>query len=110
LEDGYIKDLVNTLRRFILEEMIELPEDISEMQCIALRSYLSYLQRLLLTDEGAKEIRKRVSLIQSKVDNYIPTNEKVIGAYSKVKDKRYKTIFKLLAFSGARITELMKMV
>ncbi len=26
--------------------------------------------------------RKKVPLIQSKADNYIPTNEEVIGAYS----------------------------
>ena len=111
LDDGYIKDLVNTLTRFIREDIIELQDDISEMQSIALRSYLTYLvQKSLLTEEGAKHFRKKVPLRQSKADNYIPTNEEVIGAYSQIKDKRYKTIFKLLAFSGARITELVKMV
>ena len=111
LDDGYIKDLVNTLTRFIREDIIELQDDISEMQSIALRSYLTYLvQKSLLTEEGAKHFRKKVPLRQSKADNYIPTNEEVIGAYSQIEDKRYKTIFKLLAFSGARITELVKMV
>ena len=30
--------------------------------------------------------------------------------YRQLKDKRFQTLFKLLAFSGARITELVKMV
>ena len=34
----------------------------------------------------------------------------MIGAYSKIEDRRYKTIFKLLPFSGTRITQLVKMV
>ena len=111
LDDGYIKDLVNTLTRFIREDIIELQDDISEMQSIALRSYLTYLvQKSLLTEEGEKHFRKNVPLRQSKADNYIPTNEEVIGAYNQIKEKRFKTIFKLLAFSGARITELVKMI
>jgi hypothetical protein len=63
LDDDYIKDLVNTLTRFIREDIIELQDDISEMQSIALRSYLTYLvQKSLLTVEGAKHFRKKVPL------------------------------------------------
>ena len=111
LDDGYIKDLVNSLTRFIREDMYEISDDMSEMQSIALRSYLNYLVgKSLLTEEGIKHFKKKIPLRQSKADNYIPSNEEVIHAYSKIKDKRYQTIFKLLAFSGARITELVKMV
>ncbi len=106
-----MKDLVNSLTRFIREDMYEIPEGISEMQSIALRSYLNYLvEKSILTEEGLKTFKKKVPLKQSKADNYIPSNEEVMKAYSKINDKRYKTIFKLLAFSGARITELVKMV
>lgn len=111
LNDGYIKDLVNTLTRFIREDITEVPDDITDMQSIALRSYLTYLvEKSLLTDEGAKHFKKKVPLRQPKADNYIPSNEEVISAYSKIADKRFKIIFKLLAFSGARITELVKMI
>ena len=111
LDEGYIKDLVNSLTRFIREDMYEIPDDISEMQSIALRSYLNYLaEKSILTEEGLKTFKKKVPLRQSKADNYIPSNEEVMSAYSQIKDKRYQTIFKLLAFSGARITELVKMV
>lgn len=111
LNGGYIKDLVNTLTRFISRDITEVPDDITEMQSIALRSYLTYLvEKSLLTDEGAKHFKKKVPLRQPKADNYIPSNEEVISAYSKIADKRFKIIFKLLAFSGARITELVKMI
>ena len=70
--------------------MVELPDDISEMQRIAVRSYLNYLvQKSLLTEEGAKHFGKKVPLRQSKADNHIPTDEEVIEAYSQIKDKRY---------------------
>jgi intergrase/recombinase len=48
---------------------------------------------------------KKVPLRRSRADNYIPTNEEVIGAFDQIDDKRYKTILKLLAFPGARITK-----
>ena len=54
--------------------------------------------------------KKKLPLRQSKADNYIPSNDEVVSAYKQLKEKRFQTIFKLLAFSGARITELVKMV
>ena len=111
LNDGYIKDLVNTLTRFIREDIIELQDNISEMQSISTRSYLKYLtEKSLLTEEATKHFKKKILLRQSKADNYIPSNDEVIKAYSKINDRRYQKIFKLLAFSGARITELVKML
>jgi intergrase/recombinase len=55
-------------------------------------------------------LKKKLPLRQSKADNYIPTNDEVIRAYKQLKDKRFQIILKLLAFSGARITELAKML
>jgi len=34
----------------------------------------------------------------------------VINGYNKISDKRFKTIFKLLAYSDARIAEFEKMI
>ncbi len=64
------------------------------------------MQKSLLTDEEANRFRKKIPLRQSKADNFIPSDEELINAYNKISDKRFKIIFKLLAFSGARITEL----
>lgn len=111
LDDGYIKDLTNALTRFIREDITQLPDVISEMQSVALRSYITYLvQKSLLTDEEANRFRKNIPLRQSNADKYVPSNEEVINAYNKIEDKRFKTVFKLLAFSGARITELHMML
>ena len=111
LSYGYIKDLVHTLTTFIREDISDIPDDITDTQSIAVRSYLNYLsKKSLLSDEQVTKFKKKLPLKQSKPDNYIPSNDEVVKAFKQLKDKRFQTIFKLLAFSGARITELVKMV
>ena len=111
LSYGYIKDLVNTLTGFIRADISVIPDDLTDTQCIAIRSYLNYLsEKSLLSDKQVARFKKKLPLRQSRADNYIPSNDEVLKAYKQLKDKRFQTIFKLLAFSGARITELVKMV
>ena len=111
LSYGYIKDLMKTLTGFIREDISDIADNITDTQSIAARSYLNYLsQKSLLSDEQMARFKKKLPLRQSKADNYIPSNDDVVSAYKQLKDKRFQTIFKLLAFSGARITELVKMV
>ena len=111
LSYDYIKGLVNALTGFIREDISDIADNITDTQSIAARSYLNYLsQKSLLSDEQVARFKKKLPLKQSKADNYIPSNDEVIHAYKQLKDKRFQTIFKLLAFSGARITELVKMV
>ena len=111
LSYGYIKDLMKTLTGFIREDISDIADNITDTQSIAARSYLNYLsQKSLLSDELMARFKKKLPLRQSKADNYIPSNNEVVHAYKQLKVKRFQTIFKLLAFSGARITELVKMV
>ena len=111
LSYGYIKDLMNTLTGFIREDISVIPDDINDMQSIALRSYINYLsEKSLISDEQVVKFKKKLPIKQSNADNFIPSNEEVLTAYKQIKDKRYQIIFKLLAFSGARITELVKMM
>jgi intergrase/recombinase len=111
LSYGYIKDLMKTLTGFIREDISDIADNITDTQSIAARNYLNYLsQKSLLSDEQMARFKKKLPLIQSKADNYIPSNDEVVHAYKQLKDKRFQTIFKLLSFSGARITELVKMV
>ena len=94
-----------------MKDISDIADNITEIRSIATRSYLNYLsQKSLLSDDQVARFKKKLPLRQSKADNYIPSNDEVIGAYEQLKDKRFQTIFKLLAFSGARITELVKMV
>ena len=107
----YIKGLVNALTGFIREDISDIADNITDTQSIAARSYLNYLsQKSLLSDEQVARFKKKLPLKQSKADNYIPSNDEVIHAYEQLKDKRFQTIFKLLAFLGARITQLVKIV
>ena len=111
LSYGYIKDLLNTLTGFIREDISVIPDDLTDTQSIAVRNYINYLsEKSLLSDEQVARFKKKLPIRQSKADNYIPSNEEVLKAYSQIKDKRFQTLFKLFAFSGARITELVKMV
>ncbi len=111
LSYGYIKDLMNTLTSFIREDISVIPDDINDMQSIALRSYLNYLlSKSLISNEYVMALKKKLPIKQSKADNYIPSNEEIVKAYKQISVKSYQTLFKLLAFSGARITELEKMV
>ena len=111
LNDGYIKDLERSLAQFVREDMFSLPDNITEMQSVGLRSYLNYLvEKSILTEERAKELKKGIPLRQSNADNYVPNDDEVVNALKKIDDERFKTIFQLLACSGARITELVKMI
>jgi len=46
-----------------------------------------------------------VKVPKSKSDDYVPDDSKIIEAYNKLEDERYKIMFKLLAFSGIRLRE-----
>ena len=90
---------MNTLTGFIREDIGDIPDNITDTQSIAERSYLNYLsQKSLVSDEQVARFKKKLPLKQSKADNYIPSNYEVIHAYEQLKDKRFQTIFKLLAF------------
>ena len=111
LSYGYIKDLVHDLTGFIREDISDIADNITDWQSIATRSYLNHLfRKSLLSDEPVARFKKKLPLRQSKADNCIPSNDEVVSAHEQLKDKRLQTIFKILAFSGARITELVKMV
>ena len=38
-------------------------------------------------------------------DHYVPEDSKVIEAFRRTKDDRYRIVFKLLVFSGIRLRE-----
>lgn len=74
--------------------------------CMAIRDLLKFYEAFSLMDEGSILKYKRVVRIpQTNVDDYVPETEKVISAFQSIEDKRYRLVFKLLAFSGIRLTE-----
>ena len=42
---------------------------------------------------------------RSGIDGYVPSDEEIVKIYKMIDDERYKTLYKLLAFSGIRLIE-----
>ena len=73
---------------------------------MAIRDLLKFYEAFSLMDEGSiLRYRRVVRIPQINVDDYVPETEKVISAFQSIEDKRYRLVFKLLAFSGIRLTE-----
>lgn len=83
----------------------------SKYPILALRKYVKYLEETQqLTFEQAKRINKILVIKRSKPDNYLPSDEEVMKAYNKLTDEKDKLIFLILAFSGSRVAEMVKML
>jgi intergrase/recombinase len=56
-----------------------------------------------MNDEILTKYHKIVKIPKANQDEYVPNNSKVIKAFRKFRDEKYKLLFKLLAFSGIRL-------
>jgi intergrase/recombinase len=75
------------------------------------RVYLNFLEENeLLSDDDADYFRKVIPSRKTSPDGFIPSDEKVREAYSKIESEPMKTAFSILATSGIRIMELLKMM
>jgi len=86
--------------------LIETVEKGKRHLCMGIRDLLKYYEAFsLMDDESLTKYRKVVKIPRTNTDNFIPEDEKVILAFEKVEDERYRILFKLLAFSGIRLKE-----
>ena len=75
------------------------------------RVYLNFLEENeLLSGEDADYFRKAIPSRKTSPDGYIPSDDKVMEIYRKIDDETMKTAFTVLAMSGIRIMELVKMM
>ena len=75
------------------------------------RVYLIFLEENeLLSSEDADYFRKVIPSRKTAPDGFIPSDEKVREAYSKIESGPMKTAFSILASSGIRIMEQVKMM
>ena len=89
-----------------LFKQIESVEKGKRYFCLAIRDLLNFYEAFSLMDEvSLHRYRKVVRIPPTRVDDYIPETEKVVSAFKEIEDKRYRLFFKLLAFSGIRLTE-----
>jgi intergrase/recombinase len=72
--------------------------------CMAVRDLLKFYETFdLISEESLARYRKVAKIPKTNHDDYIPDDSKVIGAFRKIEDNRYRLIFKLLALSGIRL-------
>ncbi len=107
----YLKPLENrdVLSISELREIIQ--SSSSEMILTVVRAYINFLlDNEIISDDTAMYFRKGLPSRKTNVDGYIPTDEDVRAAYGKITRERDRILFQILAFSGIRITELVKML
>jgi len=89
-----------------LFSLIERVEKGKRHFCMGIRDLLKYYEAFSLMDEESLiKYRKVVRIPKTNIDNFIPEDEKVILAFRKLNDERYRILYKLLVFSGIRLKE-----
>ncbi|MHB8357956.1 MAG: integrase [Thermoplasmataceae archaeon] len=75
------------------------------------RVYLNFLEENeILSDDDANYFRKAIPSRKTSPDGFIPSDEKVKEVLRKIDNPSMKTAFLVLATSGIRIMELVKMI
>ncbi len=83
----------------------------SKYPILALRKYVKYLEETQqITFDHTRHLNRVLIIKRSKPDNYLPSDEEVMKAYNKLTDDKDKLIFLILAFSGSRVAEMVKML
>ena len=117
----YIKTVLSYLDRYLTNRVIRNQKDVLELMnsvevgkrqlCYSLRVFFNFLEELDIIDkEILNKLRKVVKIPRTGSDNYIPSDEEILEAYRKIKNEETRIIFKLLAFSGIRISEASKLL
>jgi intergrase/recombinase len=110
-------DLTNNLQKHMVKPKIHNPQELlkyldkvaSGHFNMAIRVYLNFLVDIEGFDEtNAVRYKKVINGKGSDPDLFVPTNEIVRNTFGKVEEKRFKTVFKILTFSGIRISEVVE--
>ncbi len=107
----YLKPIENRDVSSIHELRETIQSSPSDMILTVIRAYINFLlDNEIINDETALYFRKALPSRKTNVDGYIPTDQDVISAFRKITRERDRILFQILAFSGIRITELVKML
>jgi len=75
------------------------------------RAYLNFLEENeILSTDDAEYYRKAIPSRKTAPDGFIPSDDKVKDVYRKIESKAMKVVFSVLAASGIRIMEFVKMM
>ena len=81
------------------------------MVLTVIRAYINFLlDNEIINEESAIYFRKALPSRKTNPDGYVPTDNDVKKAYNAIKVERERLLFQVLAFSGIRVTELVKML
>ena len=118
--EDYTKQLVGYLDRFVKNRVIKDPKDLIDIiekstskknMILALRNIVNYCEELrIISLDKSVELKKVLKCVKSNVDGYVPSDDEVIEAFTRFDDENYRLVFKLIAFSGLRIREVVRML
>ncbi|HLH86784.1 MAG TPA: integrase [Thermoplasmataceae archaeon] len=107
----YLKPLENRDVSSVAELREIIASSSSNMILTVTRAYINFLlENEIITDDTAIYFRKALPSRKTNVDGYVPADQDVRNAYQKIKKEKDRILFEILAFSGIRITELVKML
>jgi len=116
--EGYKKDIIRYIRpieNLGINSNNELREIVSKstssMVLTVMRAYINFLlESEVIDEETAIYFRKALPSRKTNPDGYVPTDSDVKKAYASIKSEKDRLLFQILAFSGVRVTELVKML
>ena len=107
----YLKPLENKETRSTADLREFVAQSSSNMVLTVTRAYINFLlDNELISEDAAIYFRRALPSRSSEPDGYVPTDESVKEAFNKIRKERDRLFFQILAFSGIRITELVKML
>jgi intergrase/recombinase len=115
---GYKSDIMRYLKPIENKEIHELSElreiassSSSSMILTVIRAYINFLlDNEIINEETAIYFRKALPTRKTNPDGYVPTDMDVKKAYESIANEKDRLLFQILAFSGIRVTELVKML
>ena len=115
---GYKNDILRYLKPIENKEIqgiTELREIVSgsssSMVLTVFRTHINFLlDTETITEEDAIYFRKALPSRKTNPDGYVPTDSDVKKAYENIKSEKDRLVFQILALSGIRVTELVKML
>jgi len=119
--EEYSKEILRYLDRYLGDFPLKSAKDLLKLVnsvksgrrhlCYSIRVLVNFLEEFgLIGKSDANLIRSLVKIPKSGVDNYVPRNEEVLEAYSKIEKEETRLVFELLMFSGMRIVEASELL
>ena len=116
LNKRYIRDLTRDLPKLI-NVTIQKPQEIlsiiqdNKYRGALIRNYINFLiDNQYISQEVGQRFKSVIPRRKIGADTYVPNDITVLNAFNKLQSERDKVVFKILMFSGIRISEAVKLI